>query len=73
MCVRACHTYGNYGGNWKRGSKWYPDKISGGFGYLEDSQGKTIRSIEDVERGEYIKIIVSDGSISATVADKEKM
>lgn len=48
-------------------------KISGGFGYLEDSQGKTIRSIEDVERGEYIKIIVSDGSISATVADKEKI
>ena len=48
-------------------------KISGGFGYLEDSQGKTIRSIEDVERGEYIKIIVSDGSISAAVADKEKM
>ena len=48
-------------------------KISGGFGYLEDSRGKTIRSIEDVERGEYIKIIVSDGSISAAVADKEKM
>ena len=40
---------------------------------FEDSRGKTIRSIEDVERGEYIKIIVSDGSISAAVADKEKM
>lgn len=47
-------------------------KISGGFGYLEASDGKTIRSVDDVDAGEKITIIMSDGHIGATVNNKEK-
>ena len=47
-------------------------KISGGFGYLENEAGKTVRTVDDIECGELIKIRMSDGSLKASVIGKEK-
>lgn len=48
-------------------------RISGGFGYLEGEDGHGIKSIEDLQCGELVKIRVSDGSFRAKVVDKEKV
>ena len=47
-------------------------KISGGFGYLENEAGKTVRTVDDIDCGELIKIRMSDGSLKASVIGKEK-
>lgn len=47
-------------------------KLSGGFGYLENQDGKAVKSVDDVECGELIKIRMSDGTLMAEVTDREK-
>lgn len=43
-----------------------------GFGILKDRQGKIIKSIEDIELGSDIHIVLSDGNIKALVKEKNK-
>lgn len=47
-------------------------KLGGGFGYLENEAGKALKTVDDIECGELIKIRMSDGSLTATVTGKEK-
>ena len=43
------------------------EKISGGFGFLTDEEGKRIHSIRQVKPGDRIKIRIRDGKIAANV------
>lgn len=47
------------------------EKISRGFGFLTDIDGKRIESASSVEAGDVITVQVSDGKIQAQVAEKE--
>ena len=47
------------------------DKLSSGFSYVEDAEGKNIRSISQVEQGQPLTIHVRDGVIKALVTGKE--
>ena len=43
------------------------NKISGGYAYVSDSEGKPIRSVEDVKIGDDIEIVVKDGKMITSV------
>lgn len=45
-------------------------KLSSGFSYIENEDGKNIKSIKDVKPFDELKIYVTDGCINATVNDK---
>jgi len=49
------------------------DKLSQGYSYIADENGRTVTSIDDVSEGERLKVYVTDGYIRAEVAGKEKM
>lgn len=46
--------------------------ISRGYAAIFDSDGKVIKSVEDVDEGSVINLRMSDGTASATVVSKEK-
>ena len=43
------------------------EKLNSGFSYLEDEQGRNIRSVTQVSVGERIRVQVRDGKIEAEV------
>ncbi len=47
-------------------------KLNSGFSYVEDTKGKNIRSVKQVEEGQSVKIRVSDGIIYAEVTELER-
>ncbi len=47
------------------------NKLSSGFSYVQNDEGKCLRKIEDFEQGEKIFIHVSDGLVTADVTDKQ--
>ena len=48
------------------------EKLNSGFSYVEDTDGKNIRSVTQVEAGERLRIRVSDGVIDARVEQIQK-
>lgn len=47
-------------------------KLSQGYAFVSDETGKTIKSIEQVEKGQKLSISVTDGNLKATVEQIEK-
>lgn len=47
------------------------DKLSQGYAYAADTDGKTLSSVEQVAVGEQIRVYVKDGSLLAQVQEKE--
>ncbi|MCM1186140.1 MAG: exodeoxyribonuclease VII large subunit [Lachnoclostridium sp.] len=47
-------------------------KLNSGFSYVEDENGKNIRSVKQVKEGQSVKIRVSDGMIYADVTESER-
>lgn len=47
------------------------EKLNSGFSYMEDAQGKNIRSVTQVAVGDAITVRVKDGNISACVTNTE--
>lgn len=43
------------------------DRLRGGYSYVEDAQGKNIRSVKQAKEGQPVRILVSDGVIDANV------
>ena len=48
------------------------EKLNSGFSYVEDTDGKNIRSVTQVEAGERLRIRVSDGVIDTQVEQIQK-
>lgn len=48
------------------------EKLSGGFSYLEDAEGKQIRSASQVAAGDALKIRMKDGTLEAQVTDVQR-
>lgn len=48
------------------------DKLTQGYAYVS-ADGKTVKDISSVEKGDSVDIFVKDGRIAATVVDKEKI
>ncbi len=48
------------------------DKLNSGFSYVEDAEGKNVRSIKQIKPGDDLTIQMSDGSASARVVDIKK-
>lgn len=48
------------------------EKLNSGFSYVEDTDGKNIRSVTQVEAGERLRIRVSDGVIDTRVEQIQK-
>jgi len=48
-------------------------KLSQGYAYAENSMGKSVNTINNVELNEHIKIHVSDGVIEAKVVEKTRV
>ncbi|MBR2388323.1 MAG: exodeoxyribonuclease VII large subunit [Clostridia bacterium] len=46
--------------------------LTRGFGFVEDSEGKTVSSIENISVGDALKIIMKDGSADARVVSVRK-
>lgn len=49
------------------------NKLSSGFSYVQNEEGRCLRKIEDFEQGKKIFIHVSDGLVSADVTDKKRV
>lgn len=47
------------------------DKLSQGYAYAADTDGKTLSSVEQVAVGEQIRVYVKDGSLLAQVQEKQ--
>ncbi|MBR4732445.1 MAG: hypothetical protein IK081_06715 [Lachnospiraceae bacterium] len=45
------------------------EKLSSGYSYVENDEGKNVRSVSQVQKGDLIKINVRDGKIEAKVTD----
>ena len=48
------------------------EKLNQGYAYVETSDGKTLKSIEQAKPGEKIEVSVTDGVITATVDEIRK-
>lgn len=46
-------------------------KLSSGYSYVSDAEGKNVKSVKDVKEGDNLTINVTDGLISANVLKKE--
>ena len=46
--------------------------LTRGYSMIQDEQEKVIRSVDQVEQGERIKITLSDGSLAAIVMEKKE-
>ena len=49
------------------------DKLCSGYSYLEDQEGRNIRSVDQVRTGQNVRIRVKDGNIYAVVSGTEKL
>lgn len=49
------------------------NRISGGYGYIEDVNGKSVKSINDVNTGDNFSVYLSDGKVSAKIFKKENL
>ena len=47
-------------------------KLNQGFSYVQSMDGKTIKQVEDVQKGTQLTIFVTDGRIEARVTDTRK-
>ena len=47
-------------------------RMSRGFGFVENEEGRAVVSVEDVSRNSELTVYVADGSILATVRDTER-
>ena len=45
------------------------EKLSSGYSYVADEEGKNIRSVKQVQEGQLLRIQVTDGVIKAAVAE----
>ena len=43
------------------------EKLTSGYSYVEDEQGRNMRSVSQVQKGDKVKINVSDGQVEAAV------
>ncbi len=48
------------------------ERISKGYGFLTDAAGRRIEHVQDVSVGDQITVRITDGSLKATVNDKEE-
>ena len=44
-------------------------RLSGGYAYAEDSEGKALRSVSQLKSGDRIRLHVKDGRVSAEVKE----
>ena len=49
------------------------NKLSSGFSYIQNEQGKCMRKIDDFSQGEEVFIHITDGVVTAKVTDKERI
>ena len=49
------------------------EKLSKGYSYIQNEQGKNVRSISQTEKGSVLTIYVTDGKIEAKVCGAEKL
>lgn len=49
------------------------NKLSSGFSYIQNEQGKCLRKIDDFSQGEEVLIHITDGMVTAKVTDKERI
>ncbi len=49
------------------------DKLSQGYAYAADSNGKTLSSIDQADIGDMVTVYLKDGQLKAQIKDKEKM
>lgn len=47
------------------------EKLSSGYSYVSDMEGRNVRSVKQVEAGQQVTVRVSDGSFEASVRRKE--
>ena len=47
-------------------------KLSSGYSYVEDKDGKALKSISQVKKGDMLKIHVTDGTICTEVCDRKE-
>ena len=47
-------------------------KLSSGYSYVTDEQGRTVRSVQDVLSKQILTIHVTDGLIRARVTEREE-
>ena len=48
------------------------DKISDGYGFVTDGNGKRLKSVTDIQKGENFHVRLSDGKLTGTVVEIEK-
>lgn len=48
-------------------------KLKQGYGHIENAEGKTISSIKQVQEGDFLKLYVEDGLITAKVESREHL
>lgn len=48
-------------------------RMSGGFGFIENAEGRAVISVSDVSRDGKLTVYVSDGRITAAVKDTERL
>ena len=48
------------------------DRLRQGYSYVCDESGRNIKKVEDVDIGDAVRVIVTDGSIMAEVKSTEK-
>jgi len=46
------------------------EKLSSGYSYVENAEGKNIRSVEQVQEGENLRVRFQDGSVNVKVLEK---
>ena len=46
--------------------------LSRGYAMAQSSEGEVLRSVNQVEQGDSIRIQLSDGSLRATIVDKKE-
>ena len=46
-----------------------PLKISKGFAYVENDSGESIKTVEQLKKGDNINLTISDGKIKASVLE----
>lgn len=49
------------------------EKLSRGYSYIQNEQGKNVRSISQAEKGSVLTVYVTDGKIEAEVCSAERM
>ena len=49
------------------------NKLSSGFSYIQNEQGKCLRKVDDFSQGEEVLIHITDGMVTAKVTDKERI